>query len=87
MASSAQVADGIRDLTVDWGSAEELDEVLRNLHQIGEAIHDKFQVLADKLQETALKEAYGQKIAEIAGDYAGSADKIREAVGGGVLQG
>jgi hypothetical protein len=87
MATSRQVAEQIRDLSVDWDDAEELHQVLMHLHEIIEATQERFQRLGDKLAETALTERYSEAVAEAAGSLSGVADQIQSVVGGGVLQG
>jgi hypothetical protein len=87
MATSAQVAEGIRDLNVDWDDAEELHQILMHLHEIIEATQERLQRVGDKLSETALKEKYADAVAEAAGSLSGSADSLQSVVGGGVLRG
>jgi uncharacterized membrane protein YccC len=87
MATSQQVADGIRDLNVDWDNAEELHQILMHLHEIVQATQERLQLVADKLPETAIKPEYSDTISESAADLNGVADKIQSVVGGGVLQG
>lgn len=88
MATSAQVADGIRDLNVEWSDSNELHEILTDLNEPARAMYDKFQVLADKVaEEPGVKDQYAQSIAEIANDFAAAADKLKEAVGEGLVRG
>jgi hypothetical protein len=87
MATSQQVADGIRDLEVHFDDAEELHQVLLHLHEITEATREKFQQLGDRVSETGLKEHYADAIHEAANDLSGVGDKVQSVVGGGVLQG
>ena len=87
MATSAQVADGIRDLDVDFDDAETLHQVLMHLHEVTEATREVFERLAEKVKETGLKEKYGETIEEAAGSLSGIGDQVQEVVGGGVLQG
>ena len=87
MATSQQVADGIRDLSIEFSDAEELHQVLMYLHEITEATREKFTQLADRVGETALKPQYEEAIQDAASSLSGVGDQLQSVVGGGVLQG
>jgi hypothetical protein len=86
MATSAQVADQIRDLNVHWDDAEELHQILMHLHTIIEATQERLQSISDRLPETAIKQSYADAVAEAAGSLSGSADQLQSVIGGGVLR-
>lgn len=88
MATSAQVADAIRDLDTDFDDAETLHQNLVNLHEIIAATQEVLQRTGDKVAETPLNKAgYSDAIHEAAGNLSGVADQLQQVVGGGVLQG
>ena len=87
MATSAQVADQIRDLNVHWDDAEELHQILMHLHEIIDATQERLQAVSDRLPDTAIKQAYADAVAEAAGSMRGSADRLQDVIGGGVLRG
>lgn len=87
MATSAQVADGIRDLSVDFDDAETLHQTLMHLHEITEATREKLQNLGERVAETGLKEKYAEAIQDAAGSLSGVGDQLQSVVGGGVLNG
>lgn len=87
MATAQDVAEGIRDLNVDWDNAEELHQTLMHLHEIIEATQERLHQVAQSLEETALKPQYHEAVAEAAGSLNGAAEGLQEVVGGGVLQG
>jgi hypothetical protein len=87
MATSQQVAEQIRDLSVEWDDAEELHQILMYLHEIITAAQERLQRVGDSLEETAIKPEYREAVNEAAGTLSGSADQLQEVIGGGVLRG
>lgn len=87
MATSAQVAEGISDLDIDFDDAETLHQVLLHLHEITEAVQGRLNSLADRVAETGLKEKYSDAIKEAASAQSGVGEQLKDVVGGGVLQG
>jgi hypothetical protein len=86
MATAQQAADAIGDINIDWDDANELDEVVKHISQVIHALREKVQRLADGVDETALRETYGQAIGEAAGSLGGVAEQLHETIGGGVLR-
>lgn len=86
MATSMQVADGIRDLNVEWDDPAEFHQILVHLHEIVRATQERLQAVADRLDETPLRQEYQGPVAEAAGSMSGIADQLQQVTGGGVLR-
>lgn len=86
MASASAAADAVGEINLDWDEANGLDEILRNIADVVHALHERVQVLGEKVEETALRDSYGEAIKEAASSLTGIADHLHDTVGGGVLR-
>lgn len=81
------IAEEIRGCRADWHGANELDELLRGLSGIAEAVADVYRQFGDELDSrTNLKPSFAEAVHDAAAGIGAIAKELDEVIGGGMLQ-